>query len=252
MYLSGHFRSIARKALRGFWALTIGVTLVAALLGSGVDFASGSASGGRITHSYQDPGEYYNVSIETPGFSMSRTFLNTPAITHALTIIVPVITVLAVIQLLFGGAIELGENRYCIDLLTREHEPEFKTLFSRFSIFGKALGLRILTSIFTVLWMLLLIVPGIIAVYRYALAPYLMAEDPEMGAMEAIEKSKELMKGNKWRLFCLQMSFFGWILLSVLTLDILSLWIRPYMNVATAAFYLEVTGRADMMPKPEA
>ena len=46
--------------------------------------------------------------------------------------------------------------------------------------------------------------------------------------------------------------FFGWILLSVLTLDVLSLWIRPYMNVATAAFYLEVTGRADMMPKPEA
>ena len=96
----------------------------------------------------------------------------------------------------YGGAIELGENRYCIDLLTREQEPEFKTLFSRFSIFGKALGLRILTSIFTVLWTLLLIIPGIIAVYRYALAPYLMAEDPEMGAMVAIEKSKELMKGQ--------------------------------------------------------
>lgn len=61
MYLSGHFHSIARKALRGFWTLTIGVTLLAALLGSGVDFASGSASGGRITHSYQDPGEYYSV-----------------------------------------------------------------------------------------------------------------------------------------------------------------------------------------------
>ena len=61
MYLSGHFRSIARKALRGFWALTIGVTLVAVLLGGGVDFASGSAPGGRITDSYRDSGEYYSV-----------------------------------------------------------------------------------------------------------------------------------------------------------------------------------------------
>lgn len=80
MYLSRHFRSIARKALRGFWAFTIGVTLVAVLLGGGVDFASGSASGGRITDSYRDSGEYYSVYIEESGFSMSRTFLNTPAI----------------------------------------------------------------------------------------------------------------------------------------------------------------------------
>ena len=57
---------------------------------------------------------------------------------------------------------------------------------------------------------------------------------------------------NIWTMDERDSRFFGWILLSVLTLDILSLWIRPYMNVATAAFYLEVTGRADMMPKPEA
>ena len=89
--------------------------------------------------------------------------------------------------------------------------------------------------------MLLLIVPGIIAVYRYALAPYLMAEDPEMGAMEAIEKSKELMKGNKWRLFCLQFSFIGWMLLSSLTFGLGNLALRPYQEAAYAAFYREVS-----------
>lgn len=251
MYLSGHFRSIARKALRGFWALTIGVTLVAALLGSGVDFASGSASGGRITHRYQDPGEYYNVYIEAPGFSMSRTFLNTPAITHALTIIVPVITVLAVIQLLIGGAIELGLKRYNLDLLTHENPPAFATLFSRFSIWGRAFGLRFMTTLLTFLWSLLFIVPGIIASYRYALAPYLMAENPDMDVMEAIARSKELMDGNKGRLFCLQLSFIGWRLLCVLTLGIGYLWLAPYQNAAEAAFYLEVTGRTDAMPRPD-
>ena len=251
MYLSGHFRSIARKALRGFWALTIGVTLVAALLGSGVDFASGSASRGRITHSYQDPGEYYNVYIEAPGFSMSRTFLNTPAITRALTIIVPVITVLAVIQLLIGGAIELGLKRYNLDLLTHENPPAFATLFSRFSIWGRAFGLRFMTTLLTFLWSLLFIVPGIIASYRYALAPYLMAENPDMDVMEAIARSKELMDGNKGRLFCLQLSFIGWRLLCVLTLGVGYLWLAPYQNAAEAAFYLEVTGRTDAMPRPD-
>ena len=58
MYLSSHFRSIARKALRGFWTLTIGVTLVAMLLGGGVDVTSSSAFGGRVTSSYRASGEY--------------------------------------------------------------------------------------------------------------------------------------------------------------------------------------------------
>ncbi len=271
MYRARDFRLIARKALKGFWALSVGMALVAMLLGSttvSIDFSVGKKTTNppvSVENSSLFEGEMPAAEPESSSFSifwnsdlckiftgratqlLENRFIQYAAVTAAVVLIG-----YSIVRFVIGGAIELGENRYCIDLLTREHEPEFKTLFSRFSIFGKALGLRILTSIFTVLWMLLLIVPGIIAAYRYALAPYLMAEDPEMGAMEAIEKSKELMKGNKWRLFCLQMSFFGWILLSVLTLDILSLWIRPYMNVATAAFYLEVTGRADMMPKPEA
>lgn len=253
MYLSRHFRSIARKALRGFWALTIGVTLVAVLLGGGVDFTSGSASGERITHSYRDSGEY-SVYIEEPGFSMSLVtpgFSVPPAVVRTVAAILPVVTALAVIQLLIGGAIELGLKRYNLDLLTRENPPAFATLFSRFSIWGRAFGLRFMTALLTFLWSLLFIVPGIIASYRYALAPYLLAENPDMGVMEAIARSKELMNGNKWRLFCLQLSFIGWNLLCVLTLGIGYLWLTPYQNAAEAAFYLEGTGRADAMPRPD-
>ena len=251
MYLSQHFRSIARKALRSFWALTIVVTLVAVLLGGGIDFTSSSAFGGRITSSYRNSGEYYSVYIETPWFSMSRACLNTPAITRALTMIVKVVTVLAVIQLLIGGAIELGLKRYNLDLLTHENPPVFATLFSRFCIWGRAFGLRFMTSLLTFLWSLLFIIPGIVASYRYALAPYLMTENPDMGVMEAIARSKELMSGNKGRLFCLQLSFIGWNLLCVLTLGIGYLWLTPYQNAAEAAFYLDVTDRADAMPRPD-
>lgn len=253
MYLSSHFRAIARKALRGFWALTIGVTLVAVLLGGGLDFTSGAASGGRMGDRYQYSDEY-SVYIEGPVFGSSlftSDFLASPAVNRALNAIVPVVVVLAVIQLLIGGAIELGLKRYNLDLLTRENPPAFATLFSRFCIWGRAFGLWFMTSLLTFLWTLLFIVPGIVASYRYALAPYLMAENPDMGVMEAIARSKELMNGNKWRLFCLHLSFIGWTLLCVLTLGIGYLWLMPYQNAAETAFYLEVTGRADAMPRPD-
>ena len=72
-----------------------------------------------------------------------------------------------------------------------------------------------------------------------------------MDVMEAIARSKELMDGNKGRLFCLQLSFIGWRLLCVLTLGIGYLWLAPYQNAAEAAFYREVTGRTDAMPRPD-
>ena len=242
MYLARDFRFVARKALRGFWALTIGVTLVAVLLGGELDFLSSSVSASRTNDGYY---------IDGSGFSMSGEFLDTPLVSQVLAVILAIIAVLAVVQLLIGGAIELGLKRYNLDLLTRENPPAFATLFSRFCIWGKAFGLRFMTSLLIFLWMLLFIIPGIIAAYRYALAPYLMAENPNMGVMEAISRSKELMAGNKWRLFCLHLSFIGWGLLCAFTLGIGYLWLMPYCNAAETAFYLEVTGRTNVMPRPD-
>ena len=105
-------------------------------------------------------------------------------------------------------------------------------MFLRFLIFLKILA-----------WSLLFIVPGIVAAYRYALAPYLLAENPSLTAEEAIEKSKALMFGYKGRLFCLQFSFIGWYLLSALTGGIGWFFLAPYTKAADTAFYLERTGR---------
>ena len=75
------------------------------------------------------------------------------------------------------------------------------------------------------------------AAYSYALAPYILAENPDMTPTEAITRSKEIMYGNRWRLFCLNFSFIGWNILSVFTLGILSFWIEPWRNASVAAFY---------------
>lgn len=97
-----------------------------------------------------------------------------------------------------------------------------------------------LTGLYTFLWSLLFIIPGIIAVYKYAMAPFILAEHPEMKPSQAITASKQMMDGRKWELFCLELSFIGWCLLSVLTLGIGMLWVAPYMNVAVAVFYRDI------------
>lgn len=159
----------------------------------------------------------------------------------------PAFPVWGIVALIVGCVAELGVCAFHTRLNLGQRPP-FSSLFERFDIFLKALGLKLFMLLFIFLWSLLLFVPGIIAAYRYSMAPYLMAEYPDMGIIEAVNRSKELMNGNKGRLFCLDLSFIGWWLLSALTVGILGLWIAPYMLTARAAFYLELTGKPFGLP----
>lgn len=103
--------------------------------------------------------------------------------------------------------------------------------------------MQLLVGIYTFLWTLLLIIPGIIAAFSYAMTPYILEENPYMPINEAIRQSKVMMYGNKWRLFCLEISFIGWALLSVLTCGIGFLWLAPYINAAECAFFFDVSGK---------
>jgi uncharacterized membrane protein len=121
--------------------------------------------------------------------------------------------------------------------VSRKQNPQIPQLFEGFKKFWVALGAYLLSTIFVILWSLLLIVPGIIAGLSYAMTFYIIAEDDSIGPLEAIKKSKEIMQGNKWRLFCLGFRFIGWILLCIPTLGIGYLWVFPYMMVSYAKFY---------------
>jgi uncharacterized membrane protein len=137
------------------------------------------------------------------------------------------------------GAFSLGLATFCLSI-ARKEDAKLEMLFSGFKFFGKAVGLYLLITLFTLLWMLLLIIPGFIAAISYGLAFYLMSDNPNIGVMEAINKSKKMMYGYKWKYFCLGLRFFGWILLGILTLGIGLLWIIPYLNVSFAKFYEDV------------
>ncbi|MBQ7251856.1 MAG: DUF975 family protein [Kiritimatiellae bacterium] len=124
--------------------------------------------------------------------------------------------------------------------------------FVGFNQFGRAFGCMFLTGLFTFLWGLLLIVPGIVKAFSYMLTPYLVLEHPEWSVTEAITESRRLMDGNKWRAFCLGLSFLGWMILGILTFGILFFWLAPYMAITSGAFYRAVLREKGPRPAPAA
>ena len=99
------------------------------------------------------------------------------------------------------------------------------------------IGTLLMILFFTMLWSLLFVIPGIIKSYSYSMAFYILAENPEMSAREALNESKEIMKGNKLNLFVLQLSFILWELLATVTFGIAYVYVLPYMQLTFVNFY---------------
>lgn len=121
--------------------------------------------------------------------------------------------------------------------LVNGQKPEIGDLFSKFNQLVPALVANLLVALFTALWMLLLIIPGIIKSISYSMTFYILAENPELSGTEAINRSKAMMEGHKMEYFILQLSFIGWILLGAITLGIAYIWVLPYMQATTTNFY---------------
>ena len=129
--------------------------------------------------------------------------------------------------------------------LAKNEEISIGDLFNGFNITGKAVWLSIITYIFTFLWSLLFIIPGIIKVFSYAMAPYILADNPELTANEALTKSKEIMDGHKFDLFVLQLSFFWWYILGAITFGIAYIYVVPYVSATTTNFYNSIKEREE-------
>ena len=97
-----------------------------------------------------------------------------------------------------------------------------------------------LMAFFIFLWSLLLLIPGIIKYYSYGLTQYILVERPELSANQAIDESRRLMRGHKFDLFYLDLSFIGWYLLTIFTLGIGMLWVMPYHYSARASFWEDI------------
>ncbi len=266
MKRAADFRAIARDSLKGKWWLAALTGFIASLLG-GV-MALGNSGG-------------FNINIEdnqiegvSPDIFTEEVWL---VIIVAAVVLAVLLSALGTAQFVVGGAVKMGYSVFNLNLVDKK-EAKFTDLFSRFNRFGAAFCMNLLLGIFIFLWSLLFVIPGIVKNFSYAMTPYVLAENPRMRAKEAITKSRWLMDGNKWRLFCLHFSFIGWGLLCVvptlicvliigllidlggaviavllmIPVTILSLiptlFLQAYQQAAFAAFYRDIAGG----PKPSA
>ena len=120
--------------------------------------------------------------------------------------------------------------------VSRDEKAEFGNLFDGFGLFFRVLWLGILEGLLIFLWSLLLVVPGIVAAYRYRQALYLLLDHPERSAWQCLRESSALMSGHKWELFVLDLSFLGWAMLSAMFAPV-SIWLDPYRAITNAGFY---------------
>lgn len=239
MRVASDFRELARRALSGKWGSAVLTTLVASILGADIMVNGGSSTSG-ITNSVTNVVNRGNGDGSYNGILSTMSITSLTYILGAMMAIVTVLIVVGLVQYVIGSFVSLGLIQYNLDLIDGK-DVEFGQIFSKASMFGKAFWLRLRMGIFTFLWTLLLIIPGIIKSYAYSMSGFIMAENPEMTAKEAMQVSEKMMAGNKWRLFCLQFSFIGWQILCILSLGIGFLWLTPYMNAAIAAFYDEIS-----------
>lgn len=239
MRVASDFRELARRALSGKWGSAVLTTLVASILGADILMTNGS-SVSSITNSATNTINNGSGDNSYSGILSAMSITSLTYILGAVMAIVSVLIIVGLVQYVIGSFVSLGLIQYNLDLIDGR-DAEFSQIFSQAPMFGKAFWLRLRMNIFTFLWTLLFIIPGIIKSYAYSMSGFILAENPEMTAKEAMQVSEKMMVGNKWRLFCLQISFIGWQLLCVLSLGIGFLWLKPYMNAAVAAFYDEVS-----------
>ncbi len=121
--------------------------------------------------------------------------------------------------------------------LTKGMQPSAGDAFSGFDDFWAAFKVQFLVGLFTFLWSLLFVIPGIIKTYAYSMSMYILAENKGKAALECIDESKKMTEGHKMELFVLELSFIGWALLGMVTFGIAYIWVIPYMNATYANAY---------------
>ena len=233
MRVSFDFHRIARNALRNKWILAVIIGLIASILG-GVNFEGIDLD--------------FSINIKDPSFAVyygDSTLYSTqygllPWGIKALVGGFMIFNIIkAILKMVVGSFIGVGYARFNMNLVN-DNNPRFENLFAYMSVWKTALCTNILAALKVFLWSLLLVIPGIVARYKYALTDYILAETPNIKASEALDISTTLMQGNKWRLFCLEFSFIGWDILAGFTFGIGNIFLTPYKEAAKAAFYMDV------------
>jgi len=237
----------AKETLRGTYVNGLIVSFLM-MLASGA-WARGSDDGNNV-----DVNMEADLSAGMDGFSEMMEgpkavfeTIGAPTLISMIVGFVTFIVVVGIIKVLVGYLIEVGGQKYFLE--TSKGDSVLNNLTYGFTS-GKWLNIvrtMFLRSVFTYLWALLFIIPGIIKYYSYRMVPYLLAENPDLDSFEAIERSKEMTSGQKMDMFIMDLSFIGWFILGALLFGVGTVLVMPYYNATYAELYYTLKGEDDYL-----
>lgn len=223
----------AKEALRSFYWKGVLACLIAAILGGGTSGSSISIPGTRTSTDWVDG---------TFGTMNSGEILAIMAV--FLIIMIVILLVVTVLVTFVGNVVNIGKIRFFMESSEQQGTAEIGRLFFGFSggNYLNIVGTMFCKGLFTTLWSLLFIIPGIYKHYEYYMVPYILAENPGIDRKEAFRASKELMDGVKFSTWVLELSFIGWYLLGSLLCGIGVLFVHPYYEMTLVELYRSISG----------
>jgi len=233
-----------------YWRCVLVALILALITG-----AIGGAAGGTTGSTYAEQQQQIQQQLESGGpitvgdqtfTSLNDFFENGPTAiaTAVLGVIVGALVAIGIVSILLGififNPLEVGCQRfYAENSRTPASLSEMGYAFK--NGYGRVVGGSLLRDIFLLLWTCLFIIPGIIKSYSYRMVPFILAEEPELSGTAVITRSRQMMKGHKWKAFVLDLSFILWFLLAAVTLNIVGiLYVHPYYYATNAELYHEL------------
>lgn len=219
----------AKSCLKQYYWMALLVSVVASMLGAG---QSGGVNFSFQSQSNQDT--QYNGAIDHADYIAILLLL--------LSICIVIFVIGIVIQSFLGNVVRVGLCSYFMESRKTKTDAGFTRLFYGFNS-GNYLNIvkvMFLQNLFIFLWSLLLIIPGIIKSYQYAMVPYILADNPALDYVTVLNRSKSMMEGHKFELFVLGLSFIGWRLLGIMLCCIGIIFVLPYQNATFTEFYEEL------------
>ncbi len=240
MWTRAELKEKAKVALkRNYWSCVL-VAFILGLLITGNSASVSNINGlnnSSETEGFLGNDFHYNIFLDD--FSREILGLGFVILSIVAIILVIVFVIALVLQIFVFSPIEVGGCRFFV-------ENSFDNASSSLLFYGFTNGhykniiyTMFLRNLYTFLWSLLFVIPGIVKSYEYRMVPYLLADCPDMPKEDAFAISKELMMGNKWAAFVLDWSFIGWHILNTFTCGILGIfWINPYVQATNAELFL--------------
>lgn len=233
----------AKEAFRkNYWAAVLVSFILAIVVASGGKGAAQSGAGNAVHSEYN-----YSVStFDTDGVSSYVGHMFSGARSPWMLIfaivgagaVVTVALIGIILHFLVGNVLEVGARSFYIDNLFSVPGPGKLLSAFRSGNYGNVVKVMFCRDLFTFLWSLLFVIPGIVKSYEYKMVPYLLAEYPDMDRKEVFARSRDMMYGQKWNTFVLDLSFIPWNILSTITFGLVGLfYVSPYQDATYAELY---------------